>query len=167
MVLRRLVGQDYRRHEAAEVVRALHQTEADDLAEFISPEESWPSLLRRKPDENIRELMAGGLLAAPALRELEAMVAVEAARLAEAPLVLVHGDLHEDHVLLSKWGGSWAITCLIDWGDARLAPREYEWPPVWSRMSRKFLTSRARPPSRALPVIMALRQALCSSVWYV
>ena len=46
-------------------------------------------------------------------------------------LVLVSGDVTEDHVMLQRRGNSWAISGLIDFADARAAPREYEWVALW------------------------------------
>ena len=46
-------------------------------------------------------------------------------------LVLVSGDVTEDHVMLQRHGDVWAISGLIDFADARVAPREYEWVALW------------------------------------
>jgi aminoglycoside phosphotransferase (APT) family kinase protein len=46
-------------------------------------------------------------------------------------LVLVSGDVTEDHVMLQRCGNTWAISGLIDFADARVAPREYEWVALW------------------------------------
>ena len=46
-------------------------------------------------------------------------------------LVLVSGDVTEDHVMLQHHGDVWAISGLIDFADARAAPREYEWVALW------------------------------------
>lgn len=40
---------------------------------------------------------------------------------------LLHADITEDHILVAKG----RISGLIDFGDARLGPREYEWPALW------------------------------------
>jgi len=46
-------------------------------------------------------------------------------------LVLVSGDVTEDHVILQRCGNTWTISGLIDFADARVAPREYEWVALW------------------------------------
>ena len=48
-----------------------------------------------------------------------------------APLILLNGDLTEDHILLQQNGGKWRISGLIDFGDALVGPREYEWVALW------------------------------------
>ena len=48
-----------------------------------------------------------------------------------APRVVVHGDLESDHVLLSKENGEWRVSSIIDFGDARVGVRDYEWMPLW------------------------------------
>jgi hypothetical protein len=39
--------------------------------------------------------------------------------------------LTEDHILLEQDHGRWRISGLIDFGDALIAPREYEWIALW------------------------------------
>lgn len=41
-------------------------------------------------------------------------------------MVLLHGDLTADHILLRNEGGNWSITGLIDFGDARVGHPYYE-----------------------------------------
>ena len=46
--------------------------------------------------------------------------------------VVVHGDLESDHVLLSSVRtGSGRVSSIIDFGDARVGVRDYEWMPLW------------------------------------
>lgn len=59
-------------------------------------------------------------------------------------LVLVSGDVTEDHVMLQRCGNSWTISGLIDFADARAAPREYEWVALWfSALDRDIPTLEA------------------------
>lgn len=46
-------------------------------------------------------------------------------------LVLVNGDLTEDHLLLQEHSGQWELSGLIDFADALIAPRDYEWVALW------------------------------------
>ena len=48
-----------------------------------------------------------------------------------APLVIVHGDLNAEHLLLDERGGRWTMSGLIDFGDARIGVPDYEWMPLW------------------------------------
>ena len=47
------------------------------------------------------------------------------------PRVVVHGDLESDHILLSRTNGEWRVSSMIDFGDARVGVRDYEWMPLW------------------------------------
>ena len=49
----------------------------------------------------------------------------------QTPHVIVHGDLESDHVLLERSGGEWAVASIIDFGDAKVGLRDYEWMPLW------------------------------------
>jgi hygromycin-B 7''-O-kinase len=71
------------------------------------------------------------LLSEATLREIPAFITSEMAKVSNAELVLVNGDLTEDHVLLARTGHAWTISGIIDFADARLAPRAYEWPALW------------------------------------
>lgn len=56
-------------------------------------------------------------------------------------LVLVGGDVTQDHVMLQRHGDAWAISGLIDFADARIAPREYEWVALWFSALDRDLSS--------------------------
>ena len=48
-----------------------------------------------------------------------------------APRVVVHGDLESDHILLTRTNDEWSVSSIIDFGDARVGVRDYEWIPLW------------------------------------
>lgn len=56
-------------------------------------------------------------------------------------LVLVSGDVTQDHVMLQRRGDVWAVSGLIDFADARVAPREYEWVALWFSALDRDLSS--------------------------
>ena len=48
--------------------------------------------------------------------------------------MLVHGDITEDHLYFcsdENCESKWNICGLIDFGDVRMAPKEYEWIALW------------------------------------
>ena len=47
------------------------------------------------------------------------------------PRVVVHGDLESDHILLSRTNEEWSVSSIIDFGDAWVGVRDYEWMPLW------------------------------------
>jgi hygromycin-B 7''-O-kinase len=40
---------------------------------------------------------------------------------------LLHGDLTQDHALVTEQGGVWSLSGLIDWADAEIGHPAYEW----------------------------------------
>ena len=48
---------------------------------------------------------------------------------------MVHGDLTEDHIYLNSYQNNqnieWNVSGIIDFGDIRIAPKEYEWIALW------------------------------------
>jgi hygromycin-B 7''-O-kinase len=46
-------------------------------------------------------------------------------------LVLLNGDVTEDHVLVQRQNGMWRITGVIDFADALIGQAEYEWIALW------------------------------------
>ena len=93
--------------------------------------ETGPKLARRRKVEVVKELGERKLLSDRVLDDLAAFLEEAARKAVDDHAVLVHGDLTEDHVLLSKRDGGWEITGLLDLGDAHACPKEYEWPALW------------------------------------
>jgi len=48
-----------------------------------------------------------------------------------AKALLLHADLTEDHLLLTNDHEQWSISGIIDFADIEVAPKEYEWIPLW------------------------------------
>jgi Ser/Thr protein kinase RdoA (MazF antagonist) len=70
----------------------------------------------------VPEFIAGVLEELPSLADAEPQ---------GQDLVLVSGDITEDHVLLIQKEDRWQISGLIDFADARIAPAHYEWVALW------------------------------------
>jgi len=69
------------------------------------------------------------------------------------PVHLLHSDLTEDHLLIAESHGNWSITGLIDWADAEVGPRVYDWVALWFSICRRepalfraFLRGYGAPP---------------------
>ncbi len=56
---------------------------------------------------------------------------------AEDELLLVSGDVTEDHILLVEGDEGWSISGLIDFADALIAPPAYEWVALWFSALRR------------------------------
>ncbi len=112
------------------VVRALHQTDVDRL-EGADAGETWDDLVHRRGSQVLPELLDRGLLTHNVTETLAGILddVIDDSR--SRPRVVVHGDLESDHVLLSRENGEWRVSAIIDFGDARVGVRDYEWMPLW------------------------------------
>ena len=116
--------------EVGAVVRALLLTDVR-LFDDIDAGESWEALVDRRRREALPELTGAGVIT-PGVADALAETLDEAiAGSSQTPHVLVHGDLESDHVLLERSGGEWAVASIIDFGDAKVGLRDYEWMPLW------------------------------------
>ena len=112
------------------VTKALHQTDVHKL-EGADAGETWDDLVTRRRREVLPELIDCGLVTSNVTETLAEIMddAIDEAR--SRPRVVVHGDLESDHVLLSRTDGEWRVTSIIDFGDAMVGVRDYEWMPLW------------------------------------
>jgi hygromycin-B 7''-O-kinase len=127
------------------VVRALHRTDIR-LFDGIDAGEPWGTFVGRRRREVLPELVGKGVIASEVADALADTLDEAIAGNSQTPHVIVHGDLESDHVLLERSGGEWAVASLIDFGDAKVGLRDYEWMPLWFglfdrdiRMMRAFL----------------------------
>ena len=112
------------------IVRRLHAVDREPLA-AVDKGESWETLLDRRRQQVLPEMVDRGLIVPNIVPELEPLLdeAVTASR--TAPRVVVHGDLNAEHLLLDERRGKWTVSGLIDFGDARIGVPDYEWMPLW------------------------------------
>lgn len=113
------------------VARSLHESNVGLLKGIDNVGESWDDLIDRRRREVLTQL-ADRRMVSPvvveALAEILDETIVDSKRI---PRVVVHGDLESDHILLNKGGNEWRVTSLIDFGDAKIGVRDYEWMPLW------------------------------------
>lgn len=136
-------------------VRALHALPLDVVISLDVTAASWQRYVRDQIPRTIKALNRESLLPQRLLGQIPAYVAdvldvapcdraapsvralADSASLAGEcdpgcdGLVLVSGDITEDHILLREVAGAWRISGLIDFADARVAPRDYEWVALW------------------------------------
>jgi len=79
------------------------------------------------------------------------------------PVHLLHSDLTEDHLLIAESHGNWSITGLIDWADAEVGPRAYDWVALWFSICRRdpalfraFLRGYGAPPEANVRQLAAM-----------
>ena len=112
------------------IVRALHALDTSRLANAAT-ERIWDDVVSERRRLALDELTRSGVLGANVVKPLETLL--DHAIAAERPesRVVVHGDLGADHVLCAPTEEGWKIEMLIDFGDAKIGVREYEWMPLW------------------------------------
>ena len=112
------------------VVKALHET---DVGAFdgLHTGESWDDLVDRRGREVLAELFDRGLIGPRVVEELADILCDAIINSKRNPRTVVHGDLESDHILLDRMDGEWRVTSLIDFGDAKIGVRDYEWMPLW------------------------------------
>ncbi len=120
-----------------EIIQELHDTDLTSLDRFELHNETGWQLAQRRKIEVVTEIRQKRLLPDDVLDSLESFLEAASIELGEQRAVLVHGDLTEDHLLLKRRDGRWAITGLLDFGDAHACPREYEWPALWLDLFRQ------------------------------
>ena len=112
------------------VTRSLHETDVHKL-EGADAGESWDDLVDRRRREVLPELADRGLITPNVTETLADILDEVIAESRTQPRAVVHGDLESDHVLLSRTDGQWRVSAIIDFGDARIGVRDYEWMPLW------------------------------------
>lgn len=120
--------------DLGERIRSFHAIPLDEVPSLDATVAGWERYVREQISRVVAELRRRTALSEQLLRRIPTFVA---GALAEQPvtssnnLLLVNGDITEDHVLLVEEGGRWRISGLIDFADARAAPRDYEWVALW------------------------------------
>ena len=119
--------------QVGRMTRSLHKTNLT-LLEGIDTGESWDDLVDRRRREALPELVQGGVITSEVADALDAVLEEVADASRRLPRVVAHGDLESDHILLGREDGEWRITSVIDFGDAKIGVRDYEWMPLWFGM---------------------------------
>ena len=112
------------------LTNALHETGVDHL-EGADAGETWDELVDRRRREVLPELVDRGLITPNVTETLAGILDYVIDDSRSRPRVIVHGDLESDHVLLSRTDGQWRVSAIIDFGDAWVGARDYEWMPLW------------------------------------
>lgn len=113
------------------LVRALHRIPITSIQSLPSSPEAWRAAGTRHLEQTVEHLRAEAALPLALLDAIPGFVAPMLQPASPPELVFVTGDLTEDHVLLQREEAHWTISGLIDFADALIAPRAYEWPALW------------------------------------
>jgi len=114
-----------------EIVRAIHALPLTTLRALDTSRAGWIGFLGSQQASLRERCREKTTLPEPCIDELVALVSRTLAHEAERPLVLVNGDLTEDHLLLVEEEERWRISGLIDFADAMVGAADYEWPALW------------------------------------
>ena len=116
--------------QIGDATRSLHQTGVDKL-KGADAGEAWNDLVARRRRDVLPELVGRGLVIPDVAEGLACILDYAIDHSKSAPRVVVHGDLESDHILLTRMNGEWRVGSVIDFGDARVGVRDYEWMPLW------------------------------------
>ena len=116
--------------QLGQIVRALHALDTTQLATDAT-EQGWANVVVERRRAALSELTEAGVLGTKIVKPLESLLdqAIEADR--PESRVIIHGYLGADHVLCAPTDEGWKIEALIDFGDAKVGVRGYEWMPLW------------------------------------
>ncbi len=117
--------------ELGEMVQELHRVPVASLTSLPHTQTSWQQFVRQRQAEVAEPAHWAGILPAAVVAEIPEFLASALAGDKETPLALLNGDLTEDHILLEQRDGKWRISALIDFGDALVGARDYEWIALW------------------------------------
>jgi hygromycin-B 7''-O-kinase len=112
-------------------VAILHDIPRSSFLSLASCLGDWGLVAEQQLAKTLDHLAGNQVLPIELIRRIPDFVKPVLAGQSPSSLVLVNGDLTEDHVLLAEEDGTWRISGLIDFADSLLAPRDYEWVALW------------------------------------
>ncbi|MBN1875557.1 MAG: aminoglycoside phosphotransferase family protein [Anaerolineae bacterium] len=120
-------------------VRQLHKIPLDVITSLDTSLEGWQKFLQQQRDKVVVANQQQHVLPPELIVEIPAFLDACLPELSTSPLVLLNGDLTQDHVLLVQNTNQWRISGLIDFADSLIGPREYEWIALWfGALDRNF-----------------------------
>ncbi|MCU0522866.1 MAG: aminoglycoside phosphotransferase family protein, partial [Anaerolineae bacterium] len=112
-------------------LRVLHDIPIDHLGALDTRPEGWQRTAERYLTQTVEKLRARKALPKTVLERIPGFVHAVLQESAGLAMVLTSGDVTEDHVMLEERDGHWVLSGLIDFADALVAPRDYEWVALW------------------------------------
>ena len=118
-----------------EIIRDFADIDPGAFSTFSPPAGTWREFFARgknkaiealREDRRLPESLRGNLLDFLEANSVEELV--------DGPSVLHHADFEPEHVLLVETQGRWGISGLIDYADARVGLREFEWSAAYRRV---------------------------------
>lgn len=112
-------------------LRLLHSISIADLGALDTSPDGWQRTASRQLTQAVEKLRSRRVVPKTVIERIPGFVDTVLQELRASPIVLVSGDVTEDHVMLAEQDGHWALSGLIDFADALIAPPEYEWVALW------------------------------------
>ncbi len=112
-------------------VRVLHSIPVHHQKVLETSRESWHAYVQQALAHTTRQLSGSEALLPALVQEIPSFVHQVLEGQGEPDLVLVSGDLTDDHVLLTPSADRWSISGMIDFADTLAAPPDYEWIALW------------------------------------
>ncbi len=116
-------------HSLGEMIAELHAVPLEQIKGSGLQEQNWATWVQKRFARCVEDIRREGILPESVLAEIPAALAQVSTD--GEPLMLLNGDLTEDHLLLEEQEGGWRISGLIDLGDALIGCRAYEWTALW------------------------------------
>ncbi|GAB4561933.1 MAG: hypothetical protein Kow0047_09650 [Anaerolineae bacterium] len=114
-------------HHLADMLRGLHAVPVARFSTMDGRPEAWRQFVEKRI-ERAETHHRSRSMPEPLLRELPGYLAEAAPLLCDrVQPTVIHADLTRDHLLLASQDGRWRIVGLIDFGDAMVGRRDYEW----------------------------------------
>jgi hygromycin-B 7''-O-kinase len=130
------------------ILRQLHSTPLDPIRALDPSGQDWQQFVRLRKTEFVREFREREVLPPNVIDQCAEWLESVWNEVQAEHLVLLNGDVTEDHVLVERQDGTWRVSGLIDFGDALIGPAEYEWIALWfgaldceAQSMRAFLAS--------------------------
>lgn len=121
-------------YHMGKIVREIHRTPLSALIHLDRSQKGWQRYTKYQVTNMEKKMQRRHTLPETVISKIPLYVYSELAKHREdkvCQLTLVHGDLTEDHWLLHKNQGVWSISGLLDFADAKISPRTYEWAALW------------------------------------
>jgi hygromycin-B 7''-O-kinase len=113
------------------ILRQLHATPLDAIRALDPSGQDWRQFVRSRKSEFVREFREQEVLPPGVIDQCSAWLESVWNEMQAERLVLLNGDVTQDHVLVERQAGIWRVSGLIDFGDALIGPAEYEWIALW------------------------------------
>ncbi len=113
------------------MLRTLHRIPLARVQSLDTSEAAWLQFIKQQKTKVVDRNRHEGVLPVRVLKEMPRFLSVTLADMSSTSLVLLNGDVTEDHLLLNQVDARWQISGLIDLADSLVGWPDYEWVALW------------------------------------